>query len=326
MAMTLSEEFKDFVRQAERESKELPESPERVCYWEGRRDAWRSAAELVKPLEAELDEQHPPLDEEEAKAILNAAEGACMAGMDWARAQEVALAELKKRQAARGQFSVGDRVTLRATGTAFKVKCLQFVQVEADDKTLHYFRPERLIPAEAVPPKFEVGQKVFVKSVQRHARVDELRPTNRFGDIGIRFDDDTDGVLCWMFASDLKSIPAEPEPPTCEKAFSVGDRVRLQHPGRVAVEGIFDGYELMARVRMGTEGCATSLWFRPEDIELSPAEPEPLVCSLTCGACVYDDALQDWDCMMADGDHVHLRAGQHCTECGVELVAPDTTT
>ena len=265
MAMTLSEEFKDFVRQAERESKELPESPERVCYWEGRRDAWRSAAELVKPLEAELDEQHPPLTEEEAKAILNAAEGACMAGMDWARAQEVALAELKKRQAARGQFSVGDRVTLRATGTAFKVKCLQFVQVEADDKTLHYFRPERL-------------------------------------------------------------IPAEPEPPTCEKAFSVGDRVRLQHPGRVAVEGIFDGYELMARVRMGTEGCATSLWFRPEDIELSPAEPEPLVCSLTCGACVYDDALQDWDCMMADGDHVHLRAGQHCTECGVELVAPDTTT
>ena len=49
-------------------------------------------------------------------------------------------------------------------------------------------------------------------------------------------------------------------------------------------------------------------------------EPEPPTCK--CGACTYDAAAQDYTCIMGDGDHVHLRPGQHCTESGEKLEVP----
>ena len=131
--------------------------------------AWTCAAELVRPLEAELAEcraklaeaeQTTPLDEEDAKAIA----GVVHRYTRYEAGIAAGVAELKRRQAARGQFSVGDRVRLDLSASAQAWEVTEGPQMMA-----------KIIPT--------VGGIVVGR---------------------------------WKKVSDLHSIPAEPELPTCK--------------------------------------------------------------------------------------------------------------
>lgn len=181
--MLLSEEFKKYANEThEAGNVSCTRGLDRgaQCFW-GESRAWTRAAELVKPLEAELAKanetitqleaalgtamQRPTeVEEEDAEAIAEAAAYATNHNLHpgstcMTEAKAAGVAQLEKRMAARQEFSVGDRLLMSDCLAGNVLDAAPRIMLITDNSVTHFPRMDEceLIPAAPEPPRCECG-------------------------------------------------------------------------------------------------------------------------------------------------------------------------